>query len=367
MRRLLISLLLVCSCSGFSRYETQLEAGRMDASWPACSCTPSSLCNPVSQVNESRREIFAFHVDHQHNYDWKRTINWTEVTTLAVFGLPPYASELLCWAHQRKVRIVRGVGFPNSQIPNVTARLQWITKTVADLKQGGLDGMNIDIEGNHANRGALTALVKEARHAMRRELGPTSQITFDTTIYPSATNKGYDFRALNQLLDFFVPMAYDMCWGTTTAKPNCPMSGLKEGLGKYKKLGITGDKIVIGLPWYGYDFPCTETSAPDTPCHVVKPFGGGKWQKCYNEMLEMEKSAVVAPQYTPSKDARYFAIKDSKTGKYNQLWYDDPVTLRLKYDLAKSERLRGIAFWYDECVANGDHTHMWATLSAYLQ
>ena len=58
----------------------------------------------------------------------------------------------------------------------------------------------------------------------------------------------------------------------------------------------------------------------------------------------------------------------------HQIWYDDPQSLKVKYHLAASQDMKGIAIWSIDCLdyANNDATHemqtqeMWDPISAFL-
>ena len=142
-------------------------------------------------------------------------------------------------------------------------------------------------------------------------------------------------------------MGYDMCWGTRVAKPNSPMAGLVRGIEHFKAMGFQ-HKTVLGLPWYGWDFPC-KAPKPDGGCPVVTPFGGGSWQSTFDRILALEQSATVKPRYTAAGDARFFSYESD--GSTHQVYYDDALTLAKKYELVPTHGLRGVAVWYAGCVS----------------
>eukprot|EP00061_Rhincodon_typus_P006687 g27607.t1 len=75
--------------------------------------------------------------------------------------------------------------------------------------------------------------------------------------------------------DFLYVKAYDMqleMWDECFAKANAPYHqtlsvqhqhfriistiDTDRGLSNYIKLGVDPKKLILGLPWYGYDYPC---------------------------------------------------------------------------------------------------------------
>jgi len=43
---------------------------------------------------------------------------------------------------------------------------------------------------------------------------------------------------------------------------------LVSGLQLYSMLGIPRDKMVLGLPWYGYNYPCSAYDAVVSDCKL---------------------------------------------------------------------------------------------------
>eukprot|EP01012_Entosiphon_sulcatum_P031413 TRINITY_DN3960_c0_g1_i2.p1 TRINITY_DN3960_c0_g1~~TRINITY_DN3960_c0_g1_i2.p1 ORF type:complete len:311 (-),score=16.86 TRINITY_DN3960_c0_g1_i2:117-1049(-) len=152
-----------------------------------CQCKPASLCLPLDIP--PRKEIFAFYVPSSG--PWNQ-LNWTELTTVVIFG--SVDPNIVCYAHERRVRVVTGEDFDHSQLGNATARQEWVTSKIQSTRDAGLDGINFDIEGNAANRDGLTALVSLSYNRFKSEL-PGSQVTFDTSIDASANSPGEQVKS----------------------------------------------------------------------------------------------------------------------------------------------------------------------------
>ena len=152
-----------------------------------------------------------------------------------------------------------------------------------------------------------------------------------------------------------------MCWGTSTAEPNSPIAGVEKGMSDYKNWGYA-NKTVLGLPWYGWNFPCTEAK-PSGGCPVVKPFAGAAWQKCNDDITALISNATVQPKYTDAGDAVFFSYE--LEGVPHQVYYDDSTTLTKKYNLVPQFGLRGIAIWYAGCAIkkSNENTAMWKALA----
>jgi di-N-acetylchitobiase len=319
----------------------------------ACPCSSPSWCNPISRG--PRPEVFAFHVT-SNGASWP-SYNWSLITTVAVFG--SIEPELLCTAHENGARVVVGIDFANDQLTNATAVAAWVNYTSAMVAEQWLDGVNIDIEGNTANADAVTAATAEMAAALRAA-NPWTQITFDTAINPLPNQGGYNFTALAEICDFLVPMGYDMCWGASNAAANAPTGGLEAAFQYYGELGVPADKVVLGLPWYAYNFPCSNppppsiapvngTAAPQ--CTLGSWNNGGSWQRCYSDVVEtlLPLSPGGAYAVDAATNTGVFSYQVNSTVWY-QVWFDNPATLTSKYAIAAKAGARGIAFWYAGCV-----------------
>ncbi len=43
-----------------------------------------------------------------------------------------------------------------------------------------------------------------------------------------------------------------------TARSNSPVRDVAAGVRAYLRLGVDPDKLVLGVPWYGYSYQCLE-------------------------------------------------------------------------------------------------------------
>ena len=128
----------------------------------------------------------------------------------------------------------------------------------------------------------------------------------------------------------------DEPWGSNISAANSPINALRTGVQQYANLSIPASKIVMGLPWYGWDFPCS-TNDTGAACHVVVPpnqeWYGWATQVDYSAALRTLADSGSKLETDNASVTRYFTYtKDSGSvdaGRH-QLWYDDPVTLQAK-------------------------------------
>ncbi|KAL4440207.1 hypothetical protein ABPG75_003208 [Micractinium tetrahymenae] len=191
--------------------------------------------------------------------------DWSQLTTVAWNDDP----QLMCTAHAAGARVVldgRGADSP-VLYANATARAEWISDRVRFAQERHLDGINFDLEdpiapGNPLAR-AYAALVAEAATAFHAAI-PGSQVSVDVPWSPHGIDgRHYDWAGLAAAADLLFVMAYDMqsqIWGSCVASANSPLPLVRRGLGQWLELGVPAKKLVLGLPWYGYVYPCTNSA-----------------------------------------------------------------------------------------------------------
>lgn len=103
-------------------------------------------------------------------------------------------------------------------------------------------------------------------------------MTFDVAWSPNCTDdRCYDALGLSKVTDFLVIMSYDersQIYGPCIASANSAANTTDAGVNSYLDLGIKADQLVLGLPWYGYDYPCINLSSDDVCTIQAVPFHG---------------------------------------------------------------------------------------------
>ncbi|XP_064519996.1 di-N-acetylchitobiase isoform X2 [Pseudopipra pipra] len=286
----------------------------------ACPCRDPRLCRPVTGTRSP--EVFVFDVGKEA---WK-FYDWSKITTVAAFG--KYDPELVCYAHSKGSRIVLKGDVPLKEIVDPAKRAAWISHQVDLAKNQYMDGINIDIEQEVNETSpeyyALTELVKETTDAFHREI-PGSQVTFDVAWSPACIDRRcYNYTGIADACDFLFVMSYDeqsQIWTDCIAKANAPYLQTLLGYEEYITMGIDPKKLVMGVPWYGYDYVCQNLST-------------------------------------------------DSLGHFHQVWYDDPRSISLKAAYVKNRGLRGIGMWNGnsldysrEAVAEQQTEAMWQALT----
>ncbi|GAV08777.1 hypothetical protein RvY_18422 [Ramazzottius varieornatus] len=339
-----------------------------------CPCKDAGLCQPVQKT--ARKEVYGFAVKNDSATYMK--YDWDKLTTLAMWE---FNDELMCFAHEKGVRLdLVASDFPVEKLTDPAFRKEWIAKKLAIVQNNFLDGLNFDPEYpialNSPERVGLIDLVKETRTAFSAAV-PGSKISFDVAWSPACVDRRcYDYEALAEVCDFLFVMSYDIqgqVWGPSCiAMSNTPFLRMVDGVRGYLSLNIPAEKLILGLPWYGYDYPCVKISENDV-CDIPRAeFHGAPCsdlvgqQKQLDEILDILKNqSTDGRKWTVDGEAPRFNYKHAN-GTMHQVHYDDPQSLLLRYLWAVSNDLHGVGFWHVGCLGDMEtpeksavRTQMW--------
>ncbi|XP_069119393.1 di-N-acetylchitobiase-like [Argopecten irradians] len=316
-----------------------------------CPCSNPSLCTPIKDTK--RKEVFVFSLSKDIQ-TWKK-YNWTKISTVVMVGY--YSDEMMCLAHSNGARVVYIAGVPTEYLTNATLQEEWVVKNLAVVTQKHLDGLNFDYESaipadRTDMRDGYTALVRRT-YKMFKQYNPSYQITVDVAWSPACIDQRcYDFKTLSTVTDFLFVMSYDeqsQIRGPCVALANSGFYKTQSGVQKYFAAGIPPEKMVLGVPWYGYYYPCLSVTQ-DNVCSIKHvPFRGvncsdaaGREQN-YGYLMQIIKSSTTGRLWETSTLTPYFNYKEN--GTTYQIRYDDPVSLKFKFDMALMYDLRGVGIW----------------------
>lgn len=152
----------------------------------------------------------------------------------------------------------------------------------------------------------------------------------------SGTQKGllyeaHDYHLLGKAADRVLLMTYE--WGYRY-EPNmavAPIHKLREVV-DYALTEIPPEKILLGIPNYGYDF---------TLPYVPDESEATTLSNTAAVALALEKNAAI--EYDTLSQAPFFGYHQN--GKTHEVWFEDARSIKAKLDLADEKRLSGISIW----------------------
>ncbi|KAH3719389.1 di-N-acetylchitobiase-like [Dreissena polymorpha] len=327
-----------------------------DPTTNVCPCSEARFCERISDT--TRKEIFIFSLTPKAQA-W-RFYDWTKVTTVVMVGY--LDMELVCTAHKYGARAITIGDVSTDVLPDATKRAAWIQQQLAVADKYFLDGINFDYEdpisaSQPEVRDGYTALVRETRAAFTTKYA-NSQVSVDVAWSPDCIDgRCYDYVGLSRVSDFLFVMAYDeqsQITGPCIAMANSGLSRAMSGIEDFLSLDIPADRLVLGVPWYGYDYTCLNVTK-DNICSIKPvPFRGVYCSDAAGSQINYYSTIRLLPTSTTGRifdqetQSPYFNYVNQ--GVTHQIRYDDPESLGIKYTYAVDQDLRGVGMWNSECV-----------------
>ena len=230
--------------------------------------------------------------------------------------------------------------FNNQLITSVVNNQAYADNLIQNMLQlmydKGYQGVDIDFEYILAtDRDAFTAFVWQVAETMRANGFHTSVALAPKTSadQPGLLYEGKDYRAIGEAADHVLLMTYE--WGYTYGPPMAvaPINQVRRVV-EYAVTEIPRDKIDLGIPNYGYDWPL--------------PFERGVTQARTINNVEAVRIAVrrgAEIQFDELAKSPFFRYTDAATGVEHEVWFEDVRSLQAKFDLIKEFELRGCGYW----------------------
>jgi putative cell wall-binding protein len=215
------------------------------------------------------------------------------------------------------------------------------------------DGVNIDFEPVPSSLRALfTSLVRQIKAGLvNAKVG--SYVTVDTMAGAATWATGYDVQGLSATgaADALMVMAYDFHYaGSARAGGVAPMESdqiFAAGDAMRAHLeDVSPAKLIWGIPYYGRAWNTTSEAVNAT---VRSPVQSVAFSYHWYDDGTPAGGKILAQRHGRRWDATgqvpWFAFRDSGGG-WRQGYYDDPASLRVKYDAVNRNDLAGIGIWH---------------------
>ncbi|MDY0102468.1 MAG: glycosyl hydrolase family 18 protein [Lentimicrobium sp.] len=226
---------------------------------------------------------------------------------------------------------------------NPLARQTLTANLIELVSSRGANGINLDFEAvPSSQQQGLTDYIIQLSQALHAVL-PLAELS----IAAPAVNwsNTFDLPAISPWLDLVMVMAYDYYWnGSDLAGPVSgfwPMTasfnyGVNSSLSYYQSMGVPEFKLLLGLPYYGREWPVNSNVLP------ASTTGQGT-------AITYKNIRGNTTYYNPSNyywDYRSFNPYYSYfTTHWRQCFFDDEQSLGAKYDLVNRRGVAGIGIW----------------------
>jgi len=199
---------------------------------------------------------------------------------------------------------------------------------IAQLVQlNAFDGIDVDYEriptASRANFTAFIAALAQKLHAADKKLS--------VTVYPKTSDSqnwtgpgAADYAALGALADSIKIMAYDYSWDGSAPGPISPLDWLDK-VAAYAESVIPSQKIMIGLPFYGYNWS-----------------GGSGRGVSYKEAMQAAQNQGATVAHDANGEATFTYANGAGT-----VYFQDAASYARKVEMLRQKhpQLGGFAHW----------------------
>jgi spore germination protein len=276
------------------------------------------------------------------------------ITYGAIFQFPisPRGSIVIPNSTERVIRIMKdagvaplmvltnwGAGGFDSELARTVLNNESLKSNVINelsglLKRMGLAGVNIDFENMFPeDRPIYNDFIRDLVNTLRPQgLKVVVTIAPKFSDLPSAPWVGaFDYATLGELADLIFIMTYEWGWIGGAPLAVAPIQMVNRAL-KFALSQIPAQKIIQGVPFYGYNWPL-----PDTPENLAVPVN-------LVEVYDLAYRFHAVIRYDPVSEAPWFRYTDERNQQH-EVWFEDARSVEVKYLLSKSLGLKGVGWW----------------------
>lgn len=353
-----------------------------------------SPLQPLSaSVNKGSYEVFGF--APYWTFDKLSNVNFNTLTTFAYFGVEvgsdgnldkegagyqtfrsSQATSIFKKAHANGTRVVLTLTqMDDSNIEDLMddpgAQKIAINQAVAEVKNRGIDGINVDFEyagdPGQSYRDKFSKFIADLTSQMHRSI-PQSKVT--VSVYASAVKepKIYDIAALGKSTDGIFMMAYDFAVaGSQNAIPTAPLHGHQDGTYWYDistavddfLTQVTPNKLILGVPYYGYNYV---VDSPTVKAATYPYYSKAQMYETASSLGSGDSDIQsVKTGWDSEGEVGWKAYYVPSLGEWRMIFLDDAKSLGLKYDFAKGKHLAGVGIW--ALGFDGGKDELWKLLS----
>ncbi|MEI7750358.1 MAG: glycosyl hydrolase family 18 protein, partial [Candidatus Moraniibacteriota bacterium] len=303
-------------------------------------------------------------------------VDGTLVDTMQL-GMAPWP-ELIADADRADVRIVPTILWGDAVamhriFSDETLSDRHIASIVAMLDYHGFSGVDIDYEGKDiADRDGFSSFLTKLHEKLSADGGKTLNCTVEARTQDTppdgftgtrAMSYANDYAVLDRVCDTVRVMAYDQVLqvhraNTFTASnpiPTAPNADSRwaEEVVRYALRYVSPDKLILGVPTYGWEF------------RVEKISDGYRYARVksisYPDAIVEARSADITPTRTEGGELSFTYQASDGT---HIVTVDDAESVRNKIDIAKKLHLKGISLFKIDGLTD---PKLFDVLSIYLK
>jgi len=322
------------------------SADSMKLSMGVCPCETRALC--ASPAVKRQREVVAV----AHSDEWKGY----DLRALTTISIGHYDADLLCEAHTQGVRVLLRADADDGDVLDDQSMALWQEVQLHAVTHKFVDGVHVTLADSCVtNSSCLMRVAAMMRGLKSRDSGVMTAVTVPWSPM-GVDGRIHNVAAVAKEADIVIVAATDMrraVYDRCIASSHTSSALIVVGVGQYMDLGVSPSAIVLGLPWYGLDYPCannvsanadslqlcalTPVPAWRAPCSDANAF-----RVDLSEAIRSNLTGVANGVWDPVTET-WYATYQRLDGSVRQVWYDDTSSLTRKFQIARRMALAGIA------------------------
>lgn len=225
----------------------------------------------------------------------------------------------------------------NNLVASDEAQKSFISNALYLISSKNLDGINIDFEyvgsPTEETRKGFTRLITNLNSELKRQF-PKTSLTLDTYAMSGSVPGIFELELLSSHVDAFVIMGYDFHTPTGAPGPISPMGGNVNiiGLTQGYLEKVPADKLILAVPYYGYDWPIASNSTDSQGNADILPYSQIAETSAKQDLLWDDISQAPSYSYT-------------QNGTKREVHFENVRSLGIKYDFVNSKNLKGVGIW----------------------
>lgn len=216
---------------------------------------------------------------------------------------------------------------------DTVAKRDMIVSRLYDLvESNGYDGIHIDFEGvNAADRDLLTDFMTRLYAAFNPQGWMVSQAVIARTSDASTYWGGaYDYEKLSKVNDYIVIMAYDFGYASRPDPIAVAPVWWVENVINYAVSRIPREKLLLGIPLYGYNWNVTTGAVATSVTHPAA--------------VQLAALPGATTGYSNEHQAPWIKYT-AQNGDQHEVWYENAASFEAKLSIMTEKRLAGFATW----------------------
>lgn len=216
------------------------------------------------------------------------------------------------------------------------------------MREAGSRGVHLDVElFEPAPDSVATGFMSFVR-ALRERLPSDRDISMFSPAFD--VSRLYDLGVLAPYVDAFYVQGYDLHWlNGPSAGPVAPLDGWaganwRNIVTRYREAGIADDRIVMTVPYFGYEWPVAHTGfgAPTVGEGQILTYAKVDSTRLPDIQRSVENHLETLGLLRDDPSGSPFYTRADSAGVY-QGWFEDEASLQSKLDFIEQEGLAGAA------------------------